>query len=54
MYEQTNFEPDNGMTGWDGDFQGKPVDSGVYVYVIHVSFEDGQTLLLNGDINLLR
>ncbi|MEN9610065.1 MAG: hypothetical protein RLZZ628_879 [Bacteroidota bacterium] len=40
--------------GWDGTFKGKKVDSGVYVYIMEVVFEDGQVLLYRGDVNLLR
>jgi gliding motility-associated-like protein len=40
--------------GWDGTFNGKKVDSGVYVYIMEVVFEDGQILLYRGDVNLLR
>lgn len=54
MYEHTNFVPDNGATGWNGRFNGKPVNPGVYVYLINVVFEDGRTLNLSGDITLLR
>ena len=54
MYEQTNFIPDNGHTGWQGDFNGKPLNAGVYVYKVLVAFKDGSTLQLSGDVTLLR
>jgi gliding motility-associated-like protein len=40
--------------GWDGTFRGKKAESGVYVYLMEVVFEDGQVLLYRGDVNLLR
>lgn len=40
--------------GWDGTFRGRKMDSGVYVYIMEIVFEDGQILLYRGDVNLLR
>ena len=54
IFEQNNFLPDNGATGWNGDFKGRPLNSGVYVYKITMAFEDGSTLLVSGDVTLLR
>ena len=54
LFEQTDFIPDNGAIGWKGDFKGRPLDFGVYVYKIIIAFEDGSTLLTSGDVTLLR
>ena len=54
VFEQTNFIPDNGASGWEGDFKGRPLNPGVYIYKILVAYEDGRTQLLKGDITLLR
>lgn len=54
VFEQTDFIPDNNTTGWNGEFKGKPLDAGVYVYQIMIAFEDGRTLLMSGDVSLLR
>lgn len=41
--------------GWDGGFSlGKPYDPGVYTYVAQVRFIDNDTIILHGDITLLR
>jgi gliding motility-associated-like protein len=40
--------------GWDGKFNGRYVDNGVYVYIIEVEFEDGQKLLYRGDVTVAR
>ncbi len=53
LFEKNNFASD-GTTGWNGDYKGKPVDAGIYVYTINVAFEDGSSLLLNGDVMVLR
>ena len=54
MFEQNNFIPNNGNTGWNGDFKERPLNPGVYVYMINIAFEDGSTLLKSGDVTLLR
>ena len=40
--------------GWDGTYQGKVVNTGVYVYLIEVSFLDDVTLTYSGDITVIR
>jgi gliding motility-associated-like protein len=45
---------DDPTKGWDGKFNGNYVQAGVYVYVIDVTFEDGNTLIYRGDITVIR
>ncbi len=40
--------------GWDGTFKGKPMNVGVFAYVIEVTYLDGTTEILKGDITLMR
>ena len=40
--------------GWDGTFRGRPMNSGVYVYLAEVEYKDGRVILFRGDITLLR
>ncbi len=54
LFEQNNFIPDNGTTGWNGEHKGSLLNTGVYVYKIMLAFEDGSTLLMSGDVTLLR
>jgi len=54
IFEQANFLPTNGITGWEGEYQGRPLDAGVYIYKINLAFEDSSTLLMSGDITLIR
>jgi len=54
LYDQNNFVPDDlGLIGWDGNLNGKPLNPGVFVYLIEVAFVDGLTLLYRGDVTLL-
>lgn len=39
--------------GWDGNVNGKPVQSGVYTYILPVVFIDGDERIFQGEINIL-
>lgn len=54
IFEQTNFVPIEGATDWAGDFRGRKLDTGVYVYVVNLAFSDGSTLVVSGDVSLVR
>ena len=45
---------DPNANGWDGTFRSRTVDSGVYVYLVSVEFEDGQKLLYRGDVTVVK
>lgn len=52
---QTIFETDQTEgRGWDGNFNGVPQPSGVYIYSIEAMFVDGQTISKKGNVTLLR
>jgi gliding motility-associated-like protein len=40
--------------GWDGTFNGKPVNTGVYVYRMDATLKNGETLMESGNITLFR
>ncbi|MCB9276700.1 MAG: gliding motility-associated C-terminal domain-containing protein [Lewinellaceae bacterium] len=53
------FDGDGGWTndsrsGWDGTFEGKPMNPGVYAYLIVVEFLDGERMVFSGDVHLVR
>jgi len=48
------FQPNNESHGWDGEFKGKPMNAGVYVYFAEIEFVDGQVETFKGDVSLLR
>ena len=55
LYEDSEFLPaDFYLEGWDGKFNGKDMNSAVYVYIAEVVFVDGVVLLYRGDITLIR
>lgn len=54
VFEQQNFQPNDPNYGWGGDFNGQPLNSGVYVYFAEIEFVDGVTEIFKGDVTLLR
>lgn len=40
--------------GWDGNYKGVAQDPGVYFYLVRVSYPNGKTQFLRGDVTLIR
>jgi len=53
-YAQIVYRDNGNNTGWDGRYNGKNCDAGVYYYIIQVDFPDGTNTLLKGDLSLIR
>ena len=54
VYQEENFQPNNPGSGWDGNFNGKPMNPAVFVYFAEVRFIDGSVKQFKGDITLAR
>ncbi len=48
------FQPNDPTYGWDGTFQGRDLNAAVYVYFAEVILSNGNTVLLEGDVILVR
>lgn len=48
------FETDNQTVGWDGTYNGKPVDPAVFVYHLSVKCVDGQEFFKKGNVTVIR
>lgn len=48
------FETEQLMDGWDGTHKGELQNSGVFVYTLEVTYDNGSTEKESGDITLLR
>ncbi len=54
VFEKVNFSPNDPTAGWDGTVKGKKVNSDVFVYTAEVVCENNNSMILNGNIALLR
>ncbi len=54
VHSATNFQPNDPRFAWDGQLRGKPMNPGVFVYLVEVTFVDGQVIQYSGDVTLLR
>jgi subtilisin-like proprotein convertase family protein len=54
MFEQRNFAPNSPEKGWRGQFKGKDVNPGVYVYTAVVRFINGEKVLFKGDVTVFK
>ena len=53
VYERKNFPVNDDSAGWDGRFNGKVLEPGVYVYSLEIAFIDGSIRQYMGDVTLL-
>ncbi len=54
LFETRNIALSDPRLGWDGTFNGKALDTGVYVYYAEIKFIDGDTVPYKGDITLVK
>ena len=53
IFERQNLTPGNINQGWNGVFNGKYVDPGVYIFKAEVLFKDGEKKIYTGDITVM-
>ncbi|MBK8967824.1 MAG: gliding motility-associated C-terminal domain-containing protein [Lewinellaceae bacterium] len=54
VFQKQNIEPNDEKQGWDGYFRGKPMNPAVFVWWAEIELADGQNLLLEGDLTIVR
>lgn len=54
LFAAQNFPTNDEKFGWDGIYQGKKLNPGVYVYYAELEFPDGSTEVIKGDVLLMR
>ena len=54
VYLDEQFDPYDNQRGWDGSFQGQPVNAGVYAWVAEVRTKAGKQVIQYGNVTLLR
>jgi gliding motility-associated-like protein len=53
-YRRDDYVPQYDWNGWDGRWRGQLAGAGVYGWYALVKFSDGEILLLEGDVTLIR
>ncbi|MEZ4952249.1 MAG: gliding motility-associated C-terminal domain-containing protein [Saprospiraceae bacterium] len=54
VFHQENFQPNNPNFGWDGNFEGRPMNPAVFAWKAVVEFLDGKRQVFYGDLTLVR
>jgi gliding motility-associated-like protein len=54
VYQRENFTPNDPGIGWDGSFNGEPMNPGVYVYAVIFKKINGEEVKASGTVNLIR
>ena len=53
-YGQQVYVNENYQNNWDGTFNGKPVPDGTYYYAVTYSLINGKSVIVKGDVTILR
>ncbi|MEQ8707129.1 MAG: proprotein convertase P-domain-containing protein [Phaeodactylibacter sp.] len=54
VHETSEFEINSEANGWDGNYRGKPLMPGVYIWQVIVLYPDGREEALDGQTTLIR
>ena len=54
IWEYHDFLPNDPAFGWDGFHRGRLLDVGVYTWFAEVEFVDGEVIVFEGDVTLVR
>ncbi|MDX2279124.1 MAG: choice-of-anchor L domain-containing protein [Saprospiraceae bacterium] len=54
IFQVKDILPNVAKSGWDGTFQGQPLNPAVFVWWAEVELESGQKLLMKGDVTIVR
>lgn len=54
VFNNANFDPNNPELGWDGSFDGKPLNPAVFVWKAVMIGPDSKEFLLSGDVTVER
>lgn len=54
VFSATDFQPNDPTHGWDGKHRGQLLDAAVFVWYAEIEFKDGEVVLFEGDVTLMR
>ena len=52
VFEENNFQPNDETRGWNGVFNGKKMNTGVFIFYAKIKYINGETEVIKGDILL--
>ena len=53
-YGQEVYNNENYQNNWDGMYGGKPIPDGTYYYIIDFRLINGKSVIVKGDVTILR
>ena len=54
VYEATDIQPNDMNAGWNGNFNDKEINPGVYAYLAEIEFFDGVEEIYTGDVTVIK
>lgn len=54
VFKNKDVLPNEAINGWDGKYKGKIAPIGIYIYKVEVTFRDGFTTILKGDLTNMK
>jgi len=54
LYFASNFLPGDNAAAWDGLYNGKELQAGVYIYYAEVEFVDNRVEIIRGDVTIFK
>ncbi len=54
IFENSNFQPDDEVHGWNGTFREELMNPAVFVYWCEIEYEDGFVELFKGDVTIVK
>jgi gliding motility-associated-like protein len=54
VFARTDIQANNPNDGWNGQFNGKDVQTGAYTYIVEVEYLDGEMETLTGTVTLVK
>jgi len=54
VYSAIDFQPNDPTHGWDGSHRDQVLDAAVFVWYAEIKFKDGEVVLFEGDVSLMR
>ena len=54
VFSLDDFQPNNPILGWNGDFKSERLNPGVFIYIVEIEFIDGHVEFYQGDVTLMK